>query len=51
MASLGRVTHADHDRARHPRPFFLNDKEAEPYDDGDGTACGCPRACTYPAAS
>ncbi len=31
-----RVTHADHDRARHPRPFFLNDKEAEPYDDGDG---------------
>ncbi|HAL39092.1 MAG TPA: hypothetical protein DCP03_13690 [Polaromonas sp.] len=31
-----RVTHADHDRARHPRPFFLNDKEAELYDNGDG---------------
>ncbi len=30
------VTHTDHDRARHPRPFFLNDKEAELYDDGDG---------------
>ena len=33
-----RVTHADHDRARHPRPFFLNGKEAEPYDDGDGAS-------------
>lgn len=30
-----RVTHADQDRARHPRPFFLNDKEAALYDDGD----------------
>lgn len=32
-----RVTHADHDRARHPHPFFLNDKEAELYDDAKGT--------------
>ena len=35
ITTLG-VTHADHDRARHPRPFFLNAKEAELYDSGDG---------------
>jgi hypothetical protein len=29
-----RVTHADHDLARYPRPFFLHDKDAELYDDG-----------------
>ena len=33
-----RVTHTDHDRTRHPRPFFLNDKEAELYDKGDGAS-------------
>lgn len=33
-----RVTHADQDRARYPRPFFLNDKEAELYDNGDVTS-------------
>lgn len=32
-----RVTHSDHDRARYPRPFFLNTKEAELYDDGNDT--------------
>ncbi len=31
-----RVTHGDHDRARHPRPFFLNAKEAELYANDDG---------------
>lgn len=30
-----RVTHADHDRARHPHPFFINDGEAELYDVGN----------------
>lgn len=31
-----RVQHEKNDLARHPRPFFLNDKEAELYDYGDG---------------
>jgi hypothetical protein len=31
-----RVTHADHDRVRHPQPFFLNARDAEFIDEGNG---------------
>ena len=31
-----RVTHTKHDQTRHPRPFFLNEREAGLFDDGSG---------------
>ncbi|WP_296235747.1 hypothetical protein [uncultured Pseudomonas sp.] len=32
-----RVTHADQDRVRHPRPFFLNARDAEVIDEGNAS--------------
>lgn len=31
-----RVTHAEKDKLRYPRPFFLSEREAELFQDGDG---------------
>lgn len=30
------VRHAEHDRTRHPKPFFLSEREADLFDDGNG---------------
>jgi hypothetical protein len=31
-----RVAHAEEDRRRHPQPFFMSEREAELFEDGNG---------------